>query len=149
MHSYGHLQNHHSIHANHYNDVTMGEMTSQITSLKIICSTIYWSADQRIHQSSVSLAFVRGINRWPVNSPHQWPVTRKCFNLMTSSCAAAAAISRYVRWVAWFSITKYTGDYSNHTANQSQLMLPMLLFLCWWIRYGIYKMHMVSLKEAE
>ena len=31
------------------------------------------------HQSSVSLAYVRGIHRWPVNSPHKGPVTRKIF----------------------------------------------------------------------
>ena len=31
------------------------------------------------HQSSASLAFVRGIHRWPVNSPHTWPVARKMF----------------------------------------------------------------------
>ena len=36
-------------------------------------------ADQRKHQSSASLAFVRGIHRGPVNSPHKWPVTRKMF----------------------------------------------------------------------
>ena len=30
-------------------------------------------------------AFVRGIHRWPVNSPHKWPVMRKVFHLMTSS----------------------------------------------------------------
>ena len=36
-------------------------------------------ADQRKHQSSASLAFVPGIHRWPVNSPHKWPVTRKMF----------------------------------------------------------------------
>ena len=35
--------------------------------------------DQRKHQSSASLAFVRGIHRRPVNSPHKWPVTRKMF----------------------------------------------------------------------
>ena len=29
------------------------------------------------HQSPASLAFVRGIHRRPVNSPHKWPVTRK------------------------------------------------------------------------
>ena len=29
------------------------------------------------HQSSASLAFVRGIHRWPVKSPHKGPVTRK------------------------------------------------------------------------
>ena len=37
----------------------------------------YSSADQRKHQSSASLAFVRGIQRWPVNSPQKGPVTRK------------------------------------------------------------------------
>ena len=31
------------------------------------------------HQNSASLAFVRGIHRWLVNSPHKWPVTRKMF----------------------------------------------------------------------
>ena len=35
--------------------------------------------DPTPHQSSASLAFVRGIHRWPVNSPHKWPVTRKMF----------------------------------------------------------------------
>ena len=36
-------------------------------------------ADQRKHQRSASLAFVRGIHRWPVSSPHKGPVTRKMF----------------------------------------------------------------------
>ena len=55
----------------------MGAMASRITSLTIIYSTVYSGADQRKHQSSVSLAFVRGIHRCPVNSPHKWPVMRK------------------------------------------------------------------------
>ena len=55
----------------------MGAMASQITSLKIVYSTVYSSADQRIHLSSASLAFLRGIHRWPVNSPHTGPVTQK------------------------------------------------------------------------
>ena len=63
----------------HYSDVIMGAMASQITSLTIVYSTVYSDADQRKHQSSASLAFVRGIHRWPVNSPHKWPVTRKMF----------------------------------------------------------------------
>ena len=63
----------------HYDDVIMGAMASQITSLTIAYSTVYSGADQRKHQSSVSLAFVRGIHRGPVNSPHKWPVTRKMF----------------------------------------------------------------------
>ena len=63
----------------HYNDVTMGAIASQITSLTIVFSTVYSDADQRKHQSSASLAFVRGIHRGPVSSPHKWPVTRKIF----------------------------------------------------------------------
>ena len=54
-------------------------MASQITSLTIVYSTVYSGADQRKHQSSASLAFVRGFHRGPVNSPHKWPVTPKMF----------------------------------------------------------------------
>ena len=57
----------------------MGAMASQITSLTIVYPTFYSGADQRKHQSSAPLAFVREINRWPVNSPHKGPVTRKMF----------------------------------------------------------------------
>ena len=63
----------------HYNDVIMGVIASQITSLVIVYSTIYSDTDQRKHQSSASLAFVWGIHQGPVNSPHQWPVTQKMF----------------------------------------------------------------------
>ena len=61
----------------HYGYVIMGTIASQLTSLTIVYSTVYWDADQRKHQSSASLAFVRGIHRGPVNSPHRGPVTRK------------------------------------------------------------------------
>ena len=57
----------------------MGKIASQITSLTIVYSAVYSDADQRKHQSSASLAFVPGIHRGPVNSPHKWPVTRKMF----------------------------------------------------------------------
>ena len=46
----------------------MSTMASQITCLAIVYSTV--NSDQRKHQSSASLAFVRGIHR---------PVTRKMF----------------------------------------------------------------------
>ena len=61
----------------HYSDVIIGPMASQITSLTIVYSTVCSGADQRKYQSSASLAFVRGIHRWLVNSPHKGPVTRK------------------------------------------------------------------------
>ena len=56
--------------------VTWGDL---IINLKIVYSTVYSGADQRKHQSSAPLAFVRGIHRWPVKSPHKGPVTQKMF----------------------------------------------------------------------
>ena len=50
----------------HYNDVIMGAIASQIPSLTIVYSIVYSDADARKHQSSASLAFVRGIHRGPV-----------------------------------------------------------------------------------
>ena len=67
------------IHSHHYSEVMMTTVASQITSVTIVYSTVYSDADQRKHQSSASLAFVRGIHRGPGNSPHKWPVTRKMF----------------------------------------------------------------------
>ena len=63
----------------HYCDVLMGAEACQITSLMIVYSTVYSDTDQRKHQSSASLAFVRGIHGGPVNFPHKWPITRKMF----------------------------------------------------------------------
>ena len=74
------IYQHSSVYPRHHIDIIMSVMVSQITSLTIVCSSIYSGADQRKHQSSASLAFEQGIHRWPVNSSHKGPVT-----LMTSS----------------------------------------------------------------
>ena len=56
-----------------------GAMASQITSVSIIYSAVCSDADRRKHQNSASLAFVRGIHRWPLNSPHKGPVPQEMF----------------------------------------------------------------------
>ena len=61
----------------HYDDVIMSAIASRIASLTTVYLIVYSRVDQRRHQSSASLAFVRGIHRRPVNSPHKGPVTRK------------------------------------------------------------------------
>ena len=61
----------------YYGDVIMTAMASQLASVLIVYTTVCLGADQRKHQSSASLAFVRRIHRWPVNSPHKGPITRK------------------------------------------------------------------------
>ena len=64
---------------NHYDDVIMTMLASQMTSLTVVYSIAYSGVNQRKHQSSASLAFVGEIHREPVNFPHKWPVTRKMF----------------------------------------------------------------------
>ena len=61
----------------HYSDVMMSAKASQITAVTFVHWTMCSCVDQRKHRSSASLAFVRGIHRLPVNSPHKGPITRK------------------------------------------------------------------------
>ena len=69
-------QFHFLVYGLHYSDAIMTVMVSQITSVSIVYSTVCSGTYQRKHQSFALLAFVRGIHRSPVNSPH---VTRKMF----------------------------------------------------------------------
>ena len=57
----------------------MSAMATQVTSVSIVSSTVCSGTDQRKHQNSASLAFVKGIDRQPVDSPHKEPVTHKMF----------------------------------------------------------------------
>ena len=63
----------------HHSGVIMSAMASQITGVSIVRPTVCSRADQRKHQNSASLAFVRGIYPWPLDFPHKGPVTRKMF----------------------------------------------------------------------
>ena len=77
--------------APHYSDAIMSAMASEITGVLIVYSTVCSDADQRTHQSSASMVCVRGIHRWPVNSPqspvnspHKSQLHGTCSHLMTS-----------------------------------------------------------------
>ena len=88
----------------HYNDVIISAMASQITGLMIVTQLfiqpqikgMIWFLSQSIpiQIDGDSLQWrrqnkrdsVSNHHRWPVNSPHKGPVTRKMFHLMTSSC---------------------------------------------------------------
>ena len=88
-----HDMSQHRISLPHYNDVIMSAMASLITCVSMVCSTDSSSPDQRKHQSSTSLAFVWGIHRSSVNSPHKGQWRGKCFHLMTSSCMYYMVVS--------------------------------------------------------
>ena len=64
-------ESHYNMVQYNYSDVIISVMVSQITSISIVYSTVCLGADQRKHQSSASLAFVRGIHQWSVNLPAQ------------------------------------------------------------------------------
>ena len=61
----------------HCSDVIMRAIASQITGVSIVCTSVGSGGDQRKHQSSASLAFVREIQPRSVNTPHKRPVSRK------------------------------------------------------------------------
>ena len=60
-------------------DVIRSTITPQITGISIIYSTVCLGTYQRKHESSASLALVRGIHRWPVNLSRKRSVARKLF----------------------------------------------------------------------
>ena len=117
----------------HY-DVIMSAMTSQITNLTIVYSSVYSGAHQRQHQSYASLAFVWGIHRWPVNSPHKGPVTRKMFPfndvIMIWKCRihfVQVAVCSSPGW--WFSmqVTSSLGQGARQRIGSIRHQLPLLL----------------------
>ena len=77
----------------------MSDMASQTIGVSVVYPTIVSGEDKRKHQSSESLAVVRGTLESPVNSPHKRPVTRKMFPsddaIMESGLAVHLHIIQY------------------------------------------------------
>ena len=96
----------------------MSMMAPQITSLTIVYPNVYSGVDRRKHQSSMSLAFVWGIHRSPVNSPHKWPVTRKMFPFDDVTMLIIAIL---------YPIQCYTG--------------PWYIDICWYTIYWVLKIY--------
>ena len=74
----------------------MNTMASQFTDVSIICPTVCSGADKKKHQSSASLAFVRGI-RQPVAPLTKIQQRGKCFHLVTTSCSRVVNIHFRIR----------------------------------------------------
>ena len=105
----------------HYIDVIMSAMPSQITSLTIIYSNVYPGANQRKHKSSASLVVVRGIHWWPVDSPQKRPVTQKMFpyDALYSTYRQIALHVIPTTWIFQFKR-------SNIAPNQMKLLLIII-----------------------
>ena len=110
-------------------------MASQITGLTIVYSTVY-SMRKKTHQSSASLAFVCGIHRWPMNSPHKGPVTREmfpfddavnayCINELLSSTWKDFTYPRHLSLKIWqWRKCKYISIFPEINASWSVKLLP-------------------------
>ena len=128
----------------------MGVMASQITNLTIVYSTGYSGVDQRKHQSSASLAFVRGIHRWQVNYfPHKGPVTRKMspfddvimwiphtnqtyhLALLTQQAQGMIFFLHYVYWHQWLWINLCWSDDVIHNGHPGRFFGTAQINLCW------------------
>ena len=117
----------------HYSDVIMGAMASQITSLTIVYSTVYSWADQSKNQSSASLALVRGIHRWPVNSKHKWAVTRNMFPF-DDVIMMLPPMAHYsdIAWASWRLIRLVTRQFVQQfiQTNNNGNTKPQHCWLC-------------------
>ena len=127
----------------------MDAMASQITSLTIVYSTVYSGADKRIHQSSASLAFVRGIHRGPANSPHKWPVTRKMFPFHDVIMRSLTFYSLLSFNVILSQIDSSAQDCGNSSADALELVQscakPSIYYHTRWLRLPSLTRHGVEL----
>ena len=109
----------------HYSDSIMSAMASQITNVSIGCWTVCSGADQRKYQSFGSLAFVMEIYRWPVDSPHKGPVTRKVFLFDDVTTAS------HVPYIDVFhSVTIFWNTCYGLLSNQMRFPLPKEYVCC-------------------
>ena len=124
----------------HHSGVIIGEMASQIAGVSIVFSTVCSGADQRKHQSSASLTFVRGIHRWSVNSPHKGPVTRKMFHLITSSWSSTRRLHLPVPSQIWKTIKDAIMSFfiSRNKFSTKRVNLIRLSLLTAWGGYEIF-----------
>ena len=131
----------------HYDDVIMSAIASRITSLTIFYLIVYSRADLRKHQSSASLAFVRGIHRGPVNSPHKGSVTRKIFPF-DDVIMPVICLLIFVKFSSWKLII------SCHNASEgtpTDMSLQYQTKLQWnttkreWCAYFWYLLHIPSM----
>ena len=119
----------------------MGTIASQITSFTIVYSTVYSDVDQRKHQSSASLAFVREIHRGPVNSPHKWPVTRKMFPfddvIMNAEFGNDQTIQG-TRSLAAMMMSCFFHEKPSHTGEGVSILWNIWIFSEYFIQCGLH-----------
>ena len=124
----------------HYSDVIMSTMVSQITGVSIVYWTVCSGTEKKKHQSSASLAFVGGIHRWPGNYPHNGPLTRKMFHLMTSSCHKGSMILKAFPYHDTINV-QARKTFDKLISNQKRDMLTNQEFTCFLLFFFQIKLY--------
>ena len=119
----------------------MSAMASQITGLMIVYSTVYSGADHIKHQSSASLAFLRGIQRWPVNSLHRGPVTRK----MLPFVDVIMSMLKHWSCISRLDTAESMGIKCDSSTLNSSNILPQTP--CWF-RHRNFEMHIICYRNC-
>ena len=129
------------IHNTHYSDVIMG-------AIAIVSQKPAWRlSTQPFIQTQIKenikaplTGLCAGIHRWPVNSPHKWPITRKMFQIddvfmsfdMTVGCVASQpenTLIILINQLAWI----ITWKFSKH-ANLIDISRRILRPLPWHVK---------------
>ena len=121
---------------NHYTDVIMGMMTSQITRLTIVYSIVYSGADQRKHRNSTSLAFVLGIHRWPVNSPHK-DMAAMLFRSHSVKCSYVVTSSWDELPPRHLRVTTHLNIWERNVQHKKSSATPGSVFFSAWVSTNI------------
>ena len=90
-------------------------------------------ADQRKYQGSASLAFVMGIHRWPVDSPHKGPVTWKMFPF---DDVIISNPNIPTHWRFFLPYVTMCGEKQSNSTHPS-IHPPILLFFCLAMRFPL------------
>ena len=118
----------------------MSAMASQTTGVAIVCSTLGSGPYQIKHQSSASLAFVRGIHRDPWIPRTKDQLHGKCFHLMTSSWMWRINQTLVIYWI-WHSYLNFISAAVTHAKCECDSWLPLLTVIpAWMSNYIHYKM---------
>ena len=103
------------------------------------------------HQSSASPAFVCGIHRWPVNSPHKRPVTRKIFPfddviIMQKSAPKIKFVSRIYLERLILELHTESGSVNSTSPGQNGRHFADDILWCIFVNENFYILIKISLK---
>ena len=130
----------------HYSDAIMSAMASQITGVFSVYSTVCPGANQGKHQSSASLAFVRGMHQGTVDSRYKRAVTRKmfpfdnaiiyCQDNLTSSSSAQCQTLLPVDNIAYCRYCEINPTEVTNSSNEINNFCEWYMFKC--VSLGVY-----------